>query len=267
MIDAIGLIRLSTNYCARLFAWKYFINLSCINTLGSMINYEALFNVSYGMYIVCSGDDTKGNGFISNSVFQVTAEPAQIAVCCNKDNYSAELIVKSAAFSISILNQDAPSTLIGTFGYKSGRDIDKLNGLRIKQGETGVPIVLDESIAYIECALNQTFDVGSHLVFIGEVVQAENLTEGIPLTYAYYRNTRKGVAPKNAPTFIDKSKVVKPAKRDGGKKYKCVICGHIYDPEVGDPENNIVPGTDFVNLPSGWNCPVCGADKDDFIEN
>lgn len=231
-----------------------------------MINFEALFNVSYGMYIVCAGDTKNGNGFISNSVFQVTAEPAQMAVCCNKENYTAEFIIKAKAFSISILKQDTPNLFIGRFGYKSGRNTDKLEGLNIKQGETKVPIVLDNAVSIMECKLIQSIDVGTHLVFIGEVILAEPLSDNLPLTYAHYREVKKGIAPKNAPTYIDKSKLKENAPKPKLKQHKCVICGHKYDPATGDPEHNISPGTAFEDLPHDWKCPVCGASKDDFIE-
>ncbi len=175
-----------------------------------MIDFEALFKVSYGLYIVCSGDKIKGNGFISNSIFQVTAEPPQFAACCNKNNYTAEFIKKHQAFSISVLSQETPSDIIGRFGYKSGRDTNKLKGLDINYGETGVPIVMNESVATMECKLVQTSDVGTHLIFIGELIQAEIIDENRdPLTYAYYRQIRKGIAPKNAPTYVDKSKLLK----------------------------------------------------------
>ena len=48
------------------------------------------------------------------------------------------------------------------------------------------------------------------------------------------------------------------------KKYRCMICGHIYDPVVGDPDTNIPPGTRFENIPDDWSCPECGATKADF---
>lgn len=53
---------------------------------------------------------------------------------------------------------------------------------------------------------------------------------------------------------------------DGGAlmKYRCTVCGYIYDPEVGDPDNGINPGTPFENLPDDWTCPVCGVSKDMF---
>ncbi len=47
-------------------------------------------------------------------------------------------------------------------------------------------------------------------------------------------------------------------------KYKCMVCNYIYDPELGDPDSGVAPGTAFENLPDGWSCPICGAGKDDF---
>ncbi len=48
------------------------------------------------------------------------------------------------------------------------------------------------------------------------------------------------------------------------QKYKCMVCGYIYDPAAGDPENGIAPGTAFDDLPDDWSCPICGAPKDQF---
>jgi len=185
-----------------------------------MINFEALFKISYGLYIVSSGDKNRGNGFISNTVFQVTSEPARFAACCNKNNFTAEIIQKFGAFSVSVLNINASPAIFGTFGYKSGKDFDKMVGKTIKYGDTDVPVVLDECISYIECKVVQTVDVGTHLMFIGELVHAEILDDTKePMTYLYYRQVKKGVAPKNAPTYIDKSKLGTKSKEILVKKY------------------------------------------------
>lgn len=50
------------------------------------------------------------------------------------------------------------------------------------------------------------------------------------------------------------------------KKYKCTVCGYIYDPAKGDPDNNVNPGTAFDKIPDEWVCPICGAGKDVFEE-
>jgi flavin reductase (DIM6/NTAB) family NADH-FMN oxidoreductase RutF/rubredoxin len=224
-----------------------------------MINFEALFKVSYGLYIVSSGNRSNGNGFISNTVFQVTAEPPKFAICCNKLNYTSEIIKKSGCFAVSILNKDTSPEIFGRFGYKSGKDFNKLEGMNVSYGETGVPIVLNDSIAFLECKVIQTIDAGSHLLFIGELLQSEILDDTKePITYLYYRQVKKGVAPKNAPTYVDKSKLTPKGSDAKMKKFKCPACGYIYD----ESKENVK----FSDLPNDWVCPVCGTEKAEFFE-
>jgi flavin reductase (DIM6/NTAB) family NADH-FMN oxidoreductase RutF/rubredoxin len=232
-----------------------------------MINTEAFFKVNYGLYIVSSGNESERNGFISNSVFQVTAEPPQFAVCCSKANFSADLIKRAGCFSVSVLRQEVDADLFGKFGYKSGRDTNKFNGTRFIKGLTGAPVLLDDTVAWIECRTRDVFDVGTHLIFIGEVVQAEvadNLAE--PLTYSFYRKVKKGVAPKNAPTYIDQTKLEKKETTADTGRYQCPACGYIYEPSKGDPDAGIKAGTAFEDLPDSWVCPLCGSGKADFIK-
>jgi len=222
-----------------------------------MIDINALFKISYGLYIVCSGDDKSGNGFISNTIFQVTAEPPKFAACCNKNNYTSDFIEKYGNFTVSILHQQTQSDLYGRFGYKSGKNINKLEGLNIKYGETGAPIVLDDCIAYLECKVVDKFDVGTHWLFIGELINCETINDTLePITYSYYRQIKKGVAPKNAPTYISKEKLKMKTEVADAKKYRCDVCSHIYDEAI---EN-----TKFADLPDDWSCPDCGAGKDEF---
>jgi flavin reductase (DIM6/NTAB) family NADH-FMN oxidoreductase RutF/rubredoxin len=224
-----------------------------------MIQFDALFKISYGLYIVSAGDMQQGNGFISNTVFQVTAEPPMFATCCNKDNYTANLIEKSSAFAVSVLEQETSAEIISRFGYKSGKDTDKMNGLTLRMGESGVPIVMNNAVAILECRLVKTIDVGTHLMFIGELIQAEMIDDSKePLTYLYYRQVKKGVAPKNAPTYIAKVNQAPKPRADRPKKFKCTVCGYIYD----DADEEIP----FAELPDDWVCPLCGAEKTDFIE-
>ena len=224
-----------------------------------MINYEALFKISYGLYVVCSGSEESGNGYISNTVFQVTSDPPRFATCCNKENHTVGIIKSSGLFSVSVLHQDAGAATIGTFGYKSGKDADKLTGMKVRYGDTGVPIVLDDAIAFLECRVEETIDVGTHLMFIGKLVRAEVLDEDAdPLTYLHYRKVKKGVAPKNAPTYIDKSKLEKASGGQEYAKYECPACGYIYDEEKESVK--------FDDLPDDWECPVCGEEKSEFIK-
>lgn len=227
-----------------------------------MIDFNSLFKITYGMYIVSSGDRNTGNGYISNTVFQVTSTPAKFAASCNKDNYTSKLIEEFQHFSVSILHQKTDANTFGTFGFKSGKDIDKLSAKEVKYGISGTPIILNDSIAYLECKVVEKIDMGTHWLFIGELIDAQiiNDTED-PMTYDYYHKVKKGNAPKNAPTYIDKKKLVKKQESTKLPIYECIVCGHIYD----DNEDDIK----FVDLPEDWACPTCGAEKEDFtrIEN
>jgi len=224
-----------------------------------MIDFKALFKISYGLYIVSSGDKNHGNGFIANTVFQVTSKPPKFAVCCNKNNYTAEIIKNTRAFSVSILQQEATPEIYGTFGYKSGRDVNKMEGLNLKYGETGVPIVLNDTISYFECKVVETVDLGTHLMFIGELIQSEVIDDTKePLTYDYFRKVKKGAAPKNAPTYIDKSNLEEQTESKNRYQHQCTICKYIY--------NDAVEPIPFSELPDNWVCPTCGAAKSEFIK-
>ena len=226
------------------------------------INLDAFFKISYGLYIVSAGGAGKMGGYVSNAVFQVTAEPAQFAICCSKNNYTASLIDENRALSISVLKKDTSQDLISLFGYKSGRDVNKFEKVKYIKSITGAPIVVEDTLAWFDCRVLQTIDVGTHLLFTAEIVSNELIEDGEPLTYSYYREARKGKAPKNAPTYISPEKTKKAAS--SSKKFKCVICGHIYDPAEGDPEGKIPAGTGFADLPDSWQCPVCGTDRGSF---
>ena len=224
------------------------------------MNLKALHELGYGLYVVCSKKGDKLNGQIANTVFQVCAEPPIIAVALNKQNLTNELVSTSKVFTVSILSLDTPLSFIGGFGFRSGRDVDKLKGINYKLGETGAPIVLDNTLAYLEAKVINQIEVGTHTIFIGEVVAADILKEGEPMTYAYYHQVKRGSTPKTAPVYIEEKKEAAPKMA----KYKCTVCGYIYDPELGDPDGGIKPGTPFEKLPDDWVCPVCGASKDQF---
>lgn len=226
------------------------------------MNLKALHRLGYGLYVVCSRKKDKFNGQIANTVFQVCSEPPVVAVAINKNNLTHEFITESGVFTASILSRDTPLSFIGHFGFKSGREIDKLKGINYKIGETQAPLVTDNTLAYLEAKVMQQVAVVTHTIFIGELIGADILREGEPMTYAYYHQVKRGTTPKTAPSFVEEIKEV------GAKmtKYECKVCGYVYDPEMGDPESSVSPGTSFDDLPDDWICPVCGAGKDEFQE-
>ncbi len=158
-------------------------------------------NLSYGLYIVTSRVNERLNGQIINTAIQVTSEPARVAVIINKKNFTHELITTSGIFTVSVLEESTPLTFIGPFGFKSGRDIDKFAKVQFKIGLTGAPLVIDHALSVLEAHVIDQIDLGSHTIFVGEVVSSEVLKEGRPLTYQYYHENLKGKSPPNAPTF------------------------------------------------------------------
>lgn len=170
------------------------------------MNEEALYRLNYGVYIVSTKSGEKINGHTANSVFQVTAEPPKIAVCINKGNFTHELLNESGVFSVSILSEKAPMKLIGNFGFKCGRDVDKFKDVNYRKGKTGAPIILDYTVAYLEAEVVKSMSVGTHTLFVGKVVEAELLNDDKPMTYEYYHRELKGKEPEAAPTYRKKYK-------------------------------------------------------------
>ncbi len=223
------------------------------------MDINALRSIGYGMYIIGSRKGDRMNAQVANTVFQITSQPPTIAVSINKNNLTHEYIRESGVFSASVLCQDTPLAFIGHFGFKSGREMDKLKGIGFKIGETGAPVVLDYAVSFLEARVVNQVDLSTHTIFIGEVVNAEVLNDKTCLTYDYYQKTKRGTTPKTAPSYIAKETSTATVT-----KYRCIVCNWIYDPSRGDPDGGIPPGVPFEELPDNWLCPVCGARKDMF---
>ena len=172
------------------------------------MDVKALYKLGYGVYVVTSRKGDLINGQIANTLFQVTSEPPTVAVSINKSNLTHEYIKTSGVFTASILCQGAPLSYIGGFGFKSGRDVDKLVNINYKIGDTKAPVILDHAVAYLEAEVIQDMDVGSHTIFIGRIVAADVLTEDTCMTYEYYHQVKRGTTPKTAPSYIEKGGTV-----------------------------------------------------------
>ncbi len=170
------------------------------------MNLTALHAIGYGMYVIGSKKGDKINAQIANTVFQITSEPPTIAVSINKKNLTHEFIHDSGVFSASILCLSTPLNFIGNFGFKSGRDVDKFRGIQYKTGTTGAPVVLDNAVAYLEAKVVKEVDVGTHTLFIGEIIDADVIFKAECMTYSYYHQVKKGTVPKTAPHYIEEKK-------------------------------------------------------------
>lgn len=166
------------------------------------MNERALALISYGLYVVSTKVGDKLNGQIADAVCQVASEPKLLAVSSNKKNLTHNMIKESKLFAVAILEKDTPLTYIGRFGFRSGRDVEKFEGINYYlYGSAGLPIPTDYALAFIECEVVQEIDVGSHTLFIGRILNADILKEGEPLTYAYYQQVKKWKVPETAPTY------------------------------------------------------------------
>lgn len=218
------------------------------------MNKNVFRNLSYGVYVVSSLDGTRNTGCIANSVMQITSSPATIAVSMNHDNFTNSCIQNTGKFAVSILSETSDPSLIGRFGFQSGKDIDKFDGTDFDVKE-GLPVIKD-SCGYIVCRVIDKMETSSHTVFLGEVVDGDTLDSAPAMTYAYYHNVIKGKSPKNAPTYLaeeDPAPKQEDAESKAAPKWTCQICGYVYDGEVP-----------FEELPDTYVCPICKQSKDKF---
>lgn len=164
------------------------------------MNTKILREMSYGVYVVSTLDNERPTGCIANSAMQITSSPATIAVSINHDNYTNGCIDATGKFAISILSVESQPSLIGQFGFRSGKDFDKFDGIASKVVE-GIPVVTD-SCGYIVCKVIDKMETSTHTVFLGEVIEGDVLNDAIAMSYSYYHKVIKGKSPKNAPTYI-----------------------------------------------------------------
>ena len=201
-------------------------------------------SLSYGVYVIGTMDGDRPTGCTANSAMQITSSPATLAVSINHDNYTNSCIEKTGFFSCSILAETSDPGLIGGFGFRSGKDCDKFEGVEFKIS-VGVPVILD-SCGYVVCKVIDRMETSTHTVFLGEVIEGEVFKKDAPMTYAYYHNVIKGKSPKNAPTYLPEENAAEEKKES---VYVCKICGYEHKGEE--------PGADFK-------CPICGMGRDKF---
>ena len=156
--------------------------------------------MSYGVYILTTMDGNRPTGCVANSIMQITSQPATIAVSVNHDNYTNECINRSGIFAFHILSEQSDAGLIGTFGFQSGRDTDKFEGVSWEKRE-GAPVLTSGVNGYVVCRVIDRMETSTHTVFLGKVTDCDILKHDTPMTYSYYRNVVKGSSPKNAPTY------------------------------------------------------------------
>ena len=192
----------------------------------------ALHNIGYGLYVVTSNDGKRDNGLIVNTVSQITDSPNRVAVTINKANYSHHVIQQTGKMKDNTLSVDAPFELFQTYGFQSGRAVDKFAGQSVLRSDNGLVILPRHINSFMSLQVEQYVDLGSHGMFICAVTEARVISHEETMTYAYYHSH------------------VKPQPETEGKKgYVCKVCGWIYEGE---------------ELPSDIVCPLCKHGAVDF---
>ena len=202
---------------------------------------KALYNLSYGVFLLgTKTTDGKINACITNTCFQAANGPTRIAISVIKQNLTCQLIEESGVFALSLLDKSCTFETIKRFGYQSGRSVNKFDGFEYELAANGCPYIKKEACAVIEAKVCNKLDLGSHMLFIAEVTEAEVLSDKEPLTYADYQ---KNVKPKPVEAGAAGGE---PKKIKG---WRCKICGYEY---MG------------AELPAGFECPICGHPAEDF---
>ncbi|MCX7772364.1 MAG: flavin reductase [Clostridia bacterium] len=215
------------------------------------MDLNALFKLSYGLYVVASNDKNQINGCIVNTVMQITAEPVKCLVVISKQSKTHDMIINSKSFSVSALALSCSTETIAHFGFKSGREVNKFEGINYKLDSFGNPYLEKEAVGMLSCEVFDIIDAETHTLFLANVVDAVTLSPEKPLTYDYYRDHRKGTTPKEAPSYNPQAH----ATDDGNSepKYVCKLCHYVYEGEIP-----------FEELPDTYICPVCKKPKSYF---
>lgn len=192
---------------------------------------KALFNIGYGLYVVTTNDGKKDNGLIVNSVTQLTDSPSRIAVNVNKANYSCEVINKTKRLNVNCLSYDCPFEVFKSFGFRSGRDVNKFEGQEVIRSNNGLVVLPNYINAYLSLDVEQVIDLGSHLMFICGVEESKTMSSKETMTYSYYQ------------------KNVKPKPETKRKGWVCKVCGYVHE---GD------------ELPEDIVCPLCKHGANEF---
>ena len=200
-----------------------------------MIEKEAMYKLTYGLFVVTTKDGEKNNGCIVNTVAMLTDNPKRITVFVNKSNYTEELISKTGEFNVSVLTESAPFEIFKQFGFASGRDTDKFAGRNYPTTENGLTYIPEHVNAVMSAKVVGKHDYGTHTLFVAEVTEAKTLSDEPSVTYAYYQSNIKPKA--SAP------------KAEGKVKWVCKVCGYTHEDET---------------LPEDFVCPWCKHPAEDF---
>ena len=203
-----------------------------------MIEREAMYKITYGLFMLTTTDGQKQNGCIVNTVSMITDNPTRIVVFVNKANYSEELLRKTGVFNVSILTESTPFDTFKQFGFQSGRNVDKFEGGMYATSENGLYYLPEHTNAVLSGKVVDMLDYGTHTLFVAEVTEAKKLSDEKSVTYEYYQSNIK-----------PKPQAAKTEEPSAKGKWVCKICGYVHE---GD------------ELPDDFICPWCKHPASDF---
>ncbi len=204
------------------------------------IEKNSLFKLSYGLFALFTYDGKRHNACIVNTVAQLTDEPLLISVCVNRSNYTCKTALESRKMNVSVLDESSEFEIYKRFGFQSGRDADKLDGLSaVSESENGLKYLTEQSNAFISLEVESIVELPTHIVFICRVTEAKILSDTPSATYAYYHASIKP-APETKSTQSEGKKIV---------GWRCKICNYVYEGET---------------LPKDLICPWCKHPASDF---
>lgn len=194
---------------------------------------KAFFKLSYGLYVVSSNCNSKDSACIANTFIQVTSNPARVCITLNKNNFTTKLIEDSCVYNVGVLLDRVEMDVIRRFGFQSGKDVNKFDGIEYFVDSQNVKQIAEGLAASFSVKVVSMLDVGTHMMFVGDVIDCKIIDDGEVLTYANYHNIKKGTTPKNASSY-------QADTRKHG--WRCSVCGFILEQDV---------------LPDNYVCPVC----------
>ena len=162
----------------------------------------ALFKFQSGLYVVSATDGEDTGACVINTGLQLTSDPIQVEVVVNKKNHTEEVIEKAGHFALTCITERADMLYIGRFGFRTSANYDKFAGIECEKTILGDPYTPMNAACVLACEVTQTLDVGTHVIFVGEVKDAEVLSNDTPMTYTYYHTVLKGKTPAKASSFI-----------------------------------------------------------------
>lgn len=237
-----------------------------------MIDQTAFFTLSYGLYLIGAKEGDRRYGCLVNTFQQITSEPPRVSVAIHKENATCQAIQRTGKFTASVLSEESTMELIGTFGFHSSYDRDKYAGVETLLDGSGHPYVSEQCVARFSVDVINQVDVGTHIVFLGDVTEAEMLEPGKPMTYAYYHEIRGGKTPPRASSYNGgvsaASAALKNSSSGGvasaGAKAVGGAEGAAAEAKATGSENaataeGVETGGANANKPTyAWRCTVCG---------